>query len=196
MTNTWLGKFIAITLLCGVLAAIWFGVVNPIVRQHKDSAQELAQQQHLLQQWQRRLDERQRHAASRAAGATPDYAKTYAQGTNPALISASLQKTLRGILTKQGLRLQSAQNLPTRTMAKQDYVGVRVQFSGDLRAARKSLYAIESHLPYLFVERLSLRAPRLTLPGQLPASGKAPVAASMEVFIAKRPERIAKSGAK
>lgn len=75
----------------------------------------------------------------------------------PALSAAEASETLRGIIEQSGGRLITMQAQPPREEGRYRQIGVTVQLTANVFAVRKILHAIETSMPYLFVENLMIR---------------------------------------
>ncbi len=182
--HDWHHKIAAIACLVAVFGVVWFSIAAPIVHQHQSNKLHLADRRDLLQRWQARLLNLQRLTNVAPATQLPGYQRFYVNADSDALVTAQVQARLRSTLAKYGAQLQSMQNLTPRQASHHAYLGVRLQWTGTLPAMRQVLHDIQSQIPYLFVQQLTLQAPHLAVPAQLPPNGVALLTASMEVVAA------------
>ena len=105
-------------------------------------------------------------------------------GTNEGVIVADLQTRLKTMAEAAGARLRSVQSLPPKTREEVRYVGARLDVYGPLAAIQRTLYAVESAQPYLFVDAAAVRAAPSVNPAALPnAAAQEPVIdAQLDVF--------------
>jgi general secretion pathway protein M len=105
-------------------------------------------------------------------------------GTNEGVIVADLQTRLKTMAEAAGARLRSVRSLPAKTREEVRYVGARLDVYGPLAAIQRTLYAVESGKPYLFVDAAAVRAAPAVNPAALPnAAAQEPVIdAQFDVF--------------
>lgn len=83
----------------------------------------------------------------------------YLAQTAPNLAATELQQQARAVIESNGGRLASTQVLPVENEAGFTRVAIRVQMLvTDLEALQKSLYALESAQPLLFIDEVQMRA--------------------------------------
>ncbi len=74
------------------------------------------------------------------------------------LAAALLQGKLKSLATTYQLSVHSATPLPLRNNKENvNLIGVRISLSGSLRAIHKTIHAIESNVPYMFIEAARLK---------------------------------------
>jgi len=83
----------------------------------------------------------------------------YFDAKTPALAGAQLQRGVQDMVTSAGGQVTSTQLLPSPQDEQPPKVRVRTQIKGTTDALLDVLYQIEQARPFLFVERLSVRAP-------------------------------------
>jgi general secretion pathway protein M len=72
-------------------------------------------------------------------------------GANENVISADLQTRLKAMTEAVGARPRAVQALPGQTVGLIRYTGSRLEISGSLQSIVRSMHAIESSKPYLFI---------------------------------------------
>jgi general secretion pathway protein M len=77
-----------------------------------------------------------------------------------ATVAATLQTSVRQILSDAGLSVSNSQVLPVREEGDFDYIGIRLTVAGDLAGLDKALTGIAQYLPLLLVESLDVRPDR------------------------------------
>ncbi len=74
------------------------------------------------------------------------------------LAAALLQGKLKSLATTYLLPVHSATPLPVRNNKENvNLIGVRISLSGSLRAIHRTIHAIESNVPYMFIEAARLK---------------------------------------
>jgi general secretion pathway protein M len=122
-------------------------------------------------------------AAVHEANAQVDHGEFLA-GTNEGVIVADLQTRLKAVADAAGARLRSVQSLPPKTHEEVRYVGARLDVYGPLAAIQRTLHAVETGKPYLFVDAAVIRAaPPVNMQGLPNATAQEPVIdAQFDVF--------------
>jgi general secretion pathway protein M len=72
-------------------------------------------------------------------------------GPNENVISADLQTRLKTLAGLSGAQSRAVQMLPARTIDEIKYCGARIEIVGPLQGILRSVHAIESAKPYLFI---------------------------------------------
>ena len=104
-------------------------------------------------------------------------------GTNENVISADLQTRLKEMTEAAGARPRAVQALPAQTVNLIRYTGSRLEISGSLQSIVRSMHAIESSKPYLFITGAALKI----LPPTRQAVAEEPVVqAQLDIFGATR----------
>jgi hypothetical protein len=78
-------------------------------------------------------------------------------GANEGVANAALQARLKTMTESSGARVRSVQGLPAKNNGQIRYIGARIDLYGALGAVHKTIYAVESGKPYLFVSTASIR---------------------------------------
>lgn len=149
----------ALSLLIAVVMTIYSICIDPFVSAYTGNLATATQLQAAL--------ERYRQAAARLPAMTQtlqnlraDQAaqQGYLNGTNEAVAAATLQDRLKGLVTREGGQLQSTQAMPqTQVPGNPQRVGIRAHMIARLDELQAVLYRLESEMPVLFVENLSIR---------------------------------------
>ncbi|TGD74102.1 hypothetical protein E4634_08180 [Mangrovimicrobium sediminis] len=69
--------------------------------------------------------------------------------------AASLQSSLRQLMSEAGLSISDSQVLPVREEEKFDYIGIRLTVSGDMASLDRALVALADFKPLVMVEALT-----------------------------------------
>jgi general secretion pathway protein M len=86
----------------------------------------------------------------------------FLSGSNENVISADLQTKLKAITESSGARSRAVQALPVKTVDQVKFSGSRIEIFGSLQSILRTIHAIESSKPYLFVNGAALRMPPTT----------------------------------
>jgi general secretion pathway protein M len=95
-------------------------------------------------------------AAAREAAAQVEHGE-FLVGTNEGVIVADLQTRLKTMAEAAGARLRSVQSLPPKTRDDVRYVGARLDVYGPVAAIQRTLHAVETGTPFLFVGAAVIR---------------------------------------
>lgn len=126
------------------------------------------------------------------AAADPDekaaLAADFLVGSQDPIIIADVQNRLRALAMSSNIELNSATALPARQIEGNVYIGVRVNFRGQLPDIQKLAHGIETSSPLLFIDRVSIRADSWAIRSADPDADGAPaVIAEMDILGAKLP---------
>jgi general secretion pathway protein M len=111
-------------------------------------------------------------------------------GANDGAVGADLQTRLKAIAEAGGTRLQSVQSMPTTQNGAVKYVGARIELIGTLTAIQRTIHALESGKPYLFVAAAALKSSSPVARPDQPAEPA--IDAQLDVFGALSPEGTAR----
>jgi general secretion pathway protein M len=101
-----------------------------------------------------------------------DTKKFFLRSGAAALSAAEAQEYIRGMVDAAGGRLVTMQALPAKEDGRYRQVTAQVQLAANIHALRRILHAIESHVPMLFIENLTVKT---QVPGNFrPAAGAEP----------------------
>ena len=119
-----------------------------------DSLRQLAQfraQTSVTSSMSEHLREIQRRAAS-----LPGLLET----ENPSVAAAELQGEINAIVQRHRGEVTTSQTLPPETVNGFERIAVRNELSVPIMSVRAVVYGVETHVPYLFIERLTISGPR------------------------------------
>jgi general secretion pathway protein M len=159
-----IGRVLALALLAAVPVLAYAFVIGPVIAAYRDAGDAIAQAQELLHRYRERAEQRPQLAqllaveVERAGGITG-----YLEAVADALAAAVLQDRAKSVVEDGGGELRSAQSLsvePVEAVVGVRRAGLKVRFSADIESLATILYEIETGLPYLFIEVLSIREPR------------------------------------
>jgi len=167
------------------LTAYWL-LLTPLLDIFTDRDEQISKQNALLG----RLNDVAEHETAmqemvRKAAAEFDLGEFLA-GANDGAVGADLQTRLKAIAEAGGTRLQSVQSMPITQNREVKYVGARIELIGTLAAIQRTIHALESGKPYLFVTAATLKS---SSPVARPDQSLEPVIdAQLDVFGALSPK--------
>jgi general secretion pathway protein M len=142
--------------LAGLVAIAPFARMSAVGEEIAAAAELVAQQERLL-----------KVAAGRPAHVTKE---VLLAGETSGIAGAELQRVIAQLARDKGLSLRSANVTPPKREADLTVVAVDALLSGQLEALRSLFHAIETGIPILFIETLSIRANTQSQSGSQPAS--------------------------
>ena len=126
---------------------------------HQLYAETTEQLQDRLLRYQRLIAQRpqleQRLSEVRQSDAVDVY---YLSQETPTLAATELQRRASQAVQSSGGSLTSSQVLPVEQESDFTKVAIRIQMNGDVEALNKTLYALESERPAVFVDNVQIRA--------------------------------------
>ena len=84
--------------------------------------------------------------------------------TTAALAAASMQNDVRSIASQIGGEVRSTQNLPPSALDSFEKIEIACEVTLPRNRLKDLLYQIESHTPYLFLDRINVEVPQNLLP--------------------------------
>ena len=155
-------RLIAVALLLGLIAAIWLGMVSPLIAgfQARD-----AERQSLLATYQRNQRLLDGVPAWRAQAETLKHSVAGFAVTAPSKLQAQelLKQRLAGVLTVVGGATSGVQDV--QTALPTGWIGARADAQLTLPQLTDSLRRLQNEEPYVVVEYLSLNADRASRSG-------------------------------
>ncbi len=155
-------KALALTLLVGVVAGLWYGGAEPLWAHYLAQEESIARSERLIARYAATSAEgkgleaelKRVRAQRRAAG-------RFLPGDSVELAGAELQGRIKTIVEGGGGKLRSTQMLAAVEAEEEDRrLGLRVHMEGDIEVLRRVLHDIEAMTPYLFISKLNVQAPR------------------------------------
>jgi Type II secretion system (T2SS), protein M subtype b len=181
-------RLLALTALGSALLIMTYAVLVPLYKSHHDTREtiEVAKATRERLQAMAHYDLNGLDEASLTASSA--YRDDFLQGAAEAIVAGNLQSMLRDLIVANSAEMNSAQTLPDVKHGSSSYAGLRIQMRASLDQVQTILHAVENNRPYLFVERLHLRAEN-TVVGDQGISGIAAVRvlADLDVFGARWP---------
>lgn len=169
-----------------VVFAIFTLIAAPIYALFAENETEIATQRETLARVAAVASRKSDVAAlSRQVDAENDLGEFLA-AANEGAANASLQARLKAATEAAGARVRSVQGLPSKSDGQTSFIGARIDLYGPLEAVHKTVHAVESGKPYLFVSNASIRLS--TASGTQTPTAEPIVAAQLDVFGALRRE--------
>jgi hypothetical protein len=150
----------ALSLLLAAVLAVYTICIDPFVSAYSGNMETATQLQSALQKYRQ------------MAAGLPEMTRTlealrmnqsgqqgYLTGANEAIAAATLQDRVKALIAREGGKLQSTQVMPqARVAGHPQRVGVRAHMIMHLAELQAVIYRLESMMPVLFIENLSIRA--------------------------------------
>ena len=160
-----LSRTLAVVLLGVALLGGWRLVAAPLLAAHQENERGIEDAQALLQRYRALAEQRpalaerlaeQEERAAAAAG--------YLEGPSDALAAAQLQDRVKSVVESAGGELRTTQILPAETL--EDQLGfrrttIRVQIVVGIEGLAATLYELETGLPYLLIDDITVRQERV-----------------------------------
>ena len=159
----------AVVLVVAVIALpVW------LLHRHYDSA--LAESSGRLERYNRIAATRPEVAKQLEAMRGKDTRKFFLRSGAAALSAAEAQEVLRALVEGSGGRLITVQAPVSKDEGRYRQITVNMQLTANMQAARKILNAIETNVPYLFIDSLKVTS-------QVPGNFRPQPGAEPEVFV-------------
>jgi general secretion pathway protein M len=170
------GRRAALAILVAVVVAAVAIVAIPywLLHRHYDVA--LSQGKDRLERFSRIAATRDAVTAQRDAMRAKETRRLFLRSGPPALSAAEAQETVRGLIEASGARLITMQAPVSKEEGRYRLITANVQLTANIQALRKILAAVESSVPYLFIDNLTVRS-------QVPATFKPQPGADPEMFV-------------
>ena len=163
---------LAVGLLAGVLVVIALAVALPVWLLHRYYDEAIADSAGKLERYSRIAGTRQEVARQLEAMRAREPRRFFLRPGAAALSAAEAQEAIRGIVEGNGGKLISMQPPTSKEDGRYRQITSNVQIQANIFALRKILHAIETSVPYLFVDNLSVRTQ--VPPGYRPQPGNEP----------------------
>ena len=170
------GRRLALALLAFATLAIVLAVALPVWLLHRHYDNALAENADKLDRYGRIAGTRAEVSRQLEAMRAKEPRKFFLRPGAPALSAAEAQEAIRTIVEANGGRLITMQAPTSREEGRYRQISVNVQLTANIFALRKILHAIETNVPYLFVDNLTVRS-------QVPVNYKPPPGAEPEMFV-------------
>lgn len=156
--HPWAGRWLALGLLLTLLAGAAYMVSLEIRSQHEHYDHLIETRTGLIAGYLRVAANRtQFEEAVRRIGKL-DTARYYLKSSSPSLAAAEIQDIAQTILLANGMKPNSVNIAPHKDENGRRKVSVTLNLRGTPEAMQRVLYALESNVPYLFVDNLAIRS--------------------------------------
>ena len=182
--NPWLRPllFIGGNLVVGLV--VTFTCILPVKEFFADRDQEIIEQRRMLARF-RAVAAQETVVRAAAKDAATDQGE-FLLGKNEGVVGADLQTRLKGMVETSGAKLRSVRTLQAETQGQTKYIGSRIELYGPLATIHRTIYAIETAKPYLFVRSAAIKlAPPI---GQVGIPQEPLLEAQLDIFGAVRIE--------
>ena len=149
---------LAVLLLVGALAALVAVVGIPVWMMHRYYDANLADTNDKLDRYRRIAAMRPEVTRELEALRNKDTRRFFLRSGAAALSGAEAREAVSTLVESAGARLISVQAPPAKDDGRYRLVTVNVQMTANIIALRSILHAIETNVPYLFVDTLSVRS--------------------------------------
>ncbi len=166
----------AVGLLVAVVVVLVAVVALPVWMLHRHYDNALADSAGRLERYNRIAATRPEVAKQLEAMRGKDTRKFFLRSGAPALSAAEAQEALRGLVEGSGGRLITVQAPVVKEEGRYRQITVNMQLTGNMQAVRKILNAIETNVPYLFIESVKVTS-------QVPGNFRPQPGAEPEVFV-------------
>jgi general secretion pathway protein M len=167
---------LAIAILVAVVAAAAAIVLAPVVIGNRHYNAALDDYSDKLERYARIAGSRAQIAKQLEAIRAKEPKKNFLRGPTVPLAAAETQEAIRGIVERSGGKLITMQPPQTKDEGRYRAVSVNVQITANIIALRAILHAIETNVPFLFVDNLSIRS-------QVPGNFKPVAGSEPEMFV-------------
>ena len=167
---------LAIVILVAVVAAAAAIVLAPVVIGNRHYNAALDDYSDKLERYARIAGSRAQIAKQLEAIRAKEPKKNFLRGPTVPLAAAETQEAIRGIVERSGGKLITMQPPQTKDEGRYRAVSVNVQITANIIALRAILHAIETNVPFLFVDNLSIRS-------QVPGNFKPVAGSEPEMFV-------------
>ena len=162
---------LAVAILLFLIAAVFFGVVQPLADSYLGDRETIAQLKDAIAKYRRAAEELPARQAQLAAlGRDPVSAAGFLQGTNDTLIAAQIQNRIKSLSDAAKVDLRTSQVLPSANEGKLKRIAVREQLSGSIVGILAVFHSLEAAgSPSLFIDNVSMRTRPLAVRANAPA---------------------------
>lgn len=151
----------AIVILIGVIASGGLGVIIPITHLFSEQNERIEASLKRLAVYRAETAtqpqlEKQLRDMERAAASLPGLIKT----ENASVAAAQMQGELKTIVERSRGEVRTTQILPSAPVSGFEEVSVKSELSVPITSLRDVLHSVETHVPYFFIERMTITGPR------------------------------------
>jgi hypothetical protein len=181
-------RLCAVLILIAVPLASWASLVRPVSSRLIDGEQRLAEALENVARLKGVVDFANAQPSALSSASVASHTGDFLSGTEDTLIMADLQTRLRMLIVARKAEFSGARTLPPKSDNGLNYLGVKVQFKGDMADVQQIVHAIETAPPVLFIERAQFRLDDRRLPQSGASQAAIPqLQAEIDVYGAKWP---------
>jgi general secretion pathway protein M len=169
------GRVLAVALTLTVLAALWFGVAQPLIDWHAEQADALESRRALAARMAALVETLP--ALRQEAGAARPAPVALLEGGTDAIAGAAMQGAVQALARTAGASLASIETLPAEPRGAWRRIGLRVSLAASWPVLVELMRAIEQGSPAMLIDELQLRGPPVQA-----RSPSAPVQASFTIL--------------
>ncbi len=166
-------RALALLLFIAAVAIVLAVVLGPVILLHRHYDRAIAETSDRLRVYERVAAQAPQLRAALAAMDQRNGRRFYLANTAANLAGAEVQELVKAAIESNGGRITTSQNTTPREDGRFREIGVNVQFFATTPNLQKILMAIETHVPYLIVDNLTVR-PLNAFRGFKPAPGQEP----------------------
>jgi general secretion pathway protein M len=165
-------RALAVAILIGLVAGLYFGVVQPLVDHYLADRDTIAQLKDGVAKYRRAAAELPvRQAQLAALSRDSASAAGFLQGTNDTLMATQIQNRIKSLSDAAKVDLRTSQVLPSANEGNLKRIAVREQLTGSITGILAVFHDLEAAAsPSLFLDNVSMRTrPVATRPNAPPA---------------------------
>ena len=170
------GRRIAVALLVAAVVLALAIVIVPFVLLNRHYDHALTENLDLLERYSRIAGTRAEVTKQLEAMRGRDTKRYFLRSGAASLSAAEAQEAVRALVESSGGRLITMQAPVSKDDGRYRQITANVQLSANIFALRKILAAVETNVPYLFIENLTVRS-------QVPGNFKPQPGAEPEMFV-------------
>ena len=152
------GRALAVTLVLLVIIAVVAAVAVPayVLYSRYDDARSATETR--IERYQRIASSKSEHQRALDVIKSRESSRFFLKNSAPNLGGAELTDLVRPMLEANAARLTAIQPVTVKDEGSFRVYSLNVGFNGTPAALQKTLYALETSIPYLFIENVTLRA--------------------------------------
>lgn len=151
-------RALAVALLVAVLAGLAMLVYVPWKQAHRHYDEAIEDRLDRTARYLRIAAQRKNVEDNIALIKKQNASRFYLRASAPALAAAEVQQMVQTIIEADELRVESTQIAPHKDEGSRRKITVNYRLRGPLPTVHKALYALETAMPYLYVDNLVIRS--------------------------------------
>ena len=150
-------RALELALLVAVIAIVLAIVLVPVLLLHKHYDDAIATLTDRLHRYRAVAAQAPQYRQALDTMRARDGRRFFLKNTAPNLAGAEMQGLARGAIEANGGRITTSQNMAAKEEGRFKQIGVTVQFFATTPNLQKVLHALETQVPYVIVDNLTLR---------------------------------------